>query len=199
MKQTGKTVLLLLAVMAIGMFALPSTLAMYSGQHDFVNGANVKCEKCHGVGDAIYEEMNGSDMHINFSCRDCHGYTSTNASFSGLTPNTNNSTGHAGTLGVMCMDCHADNSTAGSLALTIGTHNMDNNSVDIIDEFKMQTAAHNDMFDFYNQSSQDLDHMCIACHTKVTLNLGSGNISVNTSSYNLLNLSNFTYGEDNYP
>ena len=190
MRQKEKTILLLLAVMAIGMFALPSTLAMYTGQHDFVNGTNVDCMKCHGAGDIIGNELNGSDMHVNFSCRDCHGYQSVNISYS---PNTNNSTGHAATLGVMCLDCHA-----GTGATSLGIADMDGNGVSITDEFNMSTAAHNDMFDFYNQASEDLDHMCIACHTTVALNLGTGNISVNASAYNLLNLSDFTYGEDQW-
>ena len=192
MRQKEKTILLLLAVMAIGMFALPSTLAMYTGQHDFVNGSNVNCTRCHGAGDAIYEEINGSDMHTQFSCRDCHGYSGV---YNTVTPNTNNSTGHAGTLGVMCLDCHTDGTT---IAATLLTDDMDTNGVSITDEFNMSTAAHNDMFDFYNQASEDLDLMCIACHTTVTLNLGTGNISVNNTAYNILNLSDFTYGEDQW-
>ena len=34
----GKIILLMISVVAVGMFVLPSTLALYSGSHDFVQG-----------------------------------------------------------------------------------------------------------------------------------------------------------------
>ena len=187
MKQTEKTVLLLLAVVAIGMFALPSTLAMYTGQHSFVNGSNVNCTTCHGVGDTIYEELNGSDMHTTLGCRDCHGYRNDSLL---ATPNTDNTTGHAATLGVMCMDCHE------TLAVTLGINDSDGNGLVIREEFNQTTAAHRDMFNFMNATG-DLDKMCIGCHTKISIET-TGQIKSNATDY-LMNLSEFTYGTVDTP
>ena len=48
-----------MAVIAIGLFALPGTVAMFGGQHDWYDlnpdGNDVSCEKCHAD---IYAEMN---------------------------------------------------------------------------------------------------------------------------------------------
>ena len=195
MRQKEKTVLLLLAVVAIGMFALPSTLAMYTGQHNFTNGSNVDCDKCHGTNDDIYAELIGGDAHQTFSCKDCHGY-STNL---GGSPNTNNSTGHAATLGVMCLDCHADENAAASALNITAAYNMDNNSMTIVDEFNQDTAAHKDLYDYYNTTGiGNLDEMCIACHTKSAVNISTSAINVNYTANPVFNLSRFTYGEDDY-
>ena len=48
-----------MAVIATGLFALPGTVAMFGGQHDWYDlnpdGNDVSCEKCHAD---IYAEMN---------------------------------------------------------------------------------------------------------------------------------------------
>ena len=43
----GKTILLMISVVAVGMFVLPSTLALYTGSHDFLGPSEVECGKCH--------------------------------------------------------------------------------------------------------------------------------------------------------
>lgn len=89
--------MLLLAVMAIGMFALPSILAMYSGQHGFVDADSVDCNKCHGATDARYGELTAGNAHEPFTCKDCHGFS--NATLT--TPNTGDGTlGHAATVAI---------------------------------------------------------------------------------------------------
>ncbi|HEC57294.1 MAG TPA: hypothetical protein ENI32_05360 [Candidatus Syntrophoarchaeum butanivorans] len=72
--------LLMLAVIAIGIFALPSTAALFSGQHSWYNlstgGNDIPCEKCHGD---IAAEMNslvsahsGETGYGRFECDYCH-------------------------------------------------------------------------------------------------------------------------------
>ncbi|MFQ6055932.1 MAG: hypothetical protein ACE5J3_08140 [Methanosarcinales archaeon] len=83
----SQTILLAIAAVAIGVFAMPSTVSLFTGQHTFYNGSSVKCEKCHMD---IYEEFKkivdsgGSTAHASakwtggtagqkfFECTECH-------------------------------------------------------------------------------------------------------------------------------
>ncbi|MDY6959177.1 MAG: cytochrome c3 family protein, partial [Halobacteriota archaeon] len=105
-----KIVLLLVAVLAIGLFALPSTIAMFGGQHNWYglgdDGNQVPCEKCHAD---IYDEMGNTGPHSNMSCWYCHrtsnltGYTYASGDGTGSTPGQE---AHAAST-VECMECHA--------------------------------------------------------------------------------------------
>ena len=75
-----KLVLVVTAVVAIGIFALPSTISLFAGQHAWYNisdvGNEVPCEKCHAD---IAEEMKkitgphtGETGHERFKCDYCH-------------------------------------------------------------------------------------------------------------------------------
>ena len=68
-----KIALILVAIIAVGIFALPSTLAMFGGQHSWYDlspeGNQVPCEKCHAD---ISSEMGLSGAHKNLSCEHCH-------------------------------------------------------------------------------------------------------------------------------
>lgn len=48
-KNIKKLTILMIAVVAIGTFALPTVLTASQGQHTFIAGSNVKCEKCHTI------------------------------------------------------------------------------------------------------------------------------------------------------
>lgn len=54
-------VLIAMSLFAIVIAALPQTLAMYSGQHSFVNGSSVDCGKCHSN---IHTEMITSNSTV---------------------------------------------------------------------------------------------------------------------------------------
>ena len=79
-----KLVLVVTAVVAMGIFALPSTISLFAGQHAWYNisdgGNEVPCEKCHAD---IAEEMeqigpHGPGPHMGetgygrFKCDYCH-------------------------------------------------------------------------------------------------------------------------------
>lgn len=64
--MNNKILLLSVAILAIGLFAMPSTLSLFAGQHTFTKGINVGCERCH---QDIYDEMSGSK----FGTSDAHG------------------------------------------------------------------------------------------------------------------------------
>lgn len=40
-------ILLYLAIMVMGLYVMPSTVSLFSGQHTFYSGMDVSCEKCH--------------------------------------------------------------------------------------------------------------------------------------------------------
>jgi len=75
-----KFILVVTAVVAIGIFALPSTISLFAGQHAWYNisdvGNEVPCEKCHAD---VAEEMKkitgphtGETGHGRFKCDYCH-------------------------------------------------------------------------------------------------------------------------------
>lgn len=77
----AKLSLALIALVGIGVFALPSTVALWAGQHSFYNidaqGNQVPCQKCHG--DVKAELSSNADSttgtpgpHANFKCEYCH-------------------------------------------------------------------------------------------------------------------------------
>lgn len=45
--MNSKILLLSIAVISVGLFAMPSTLSLFAGQHTFYNGSSVQCTKCH--------------------------------------------------------------------------------------------------------------------------------------------------------
>lgn len=68
-----KQLLLISAALAIGIFALPSTMSLFAGQHVWYDlspeGNDVPCEKCHAD---IKDELGLSGAHENISCEGCH-------------------------------------------------------------------------------------------------------------------------------
>jgi hypothetical protein len=114
--------LLVIAVVAIGIFALPCSVSLFSGQHTWYDigasvgstpGANnVPCEKCHAE---IEEEMlsGNNGAHENLTCSMCHrapftgyGYArgGYNVGETGVDPAPGEEAHAAST--VECMDCH---------------------------------------------------------------------------------------------
>jgi len=78
--MNAKFTLAIIALVGIGVFALPSTMSLFSGQHTFYNidatGNQVPCAKCHGD---VKAELSGSMAmagsgapHARFQCEYCH-------------------------------------------------------------------------------------------------------------------------------
>ncbi|MCW3133905.1 MAG: hypothetical protein N2V78_06225 [Methanophagales archaeon] len=114
MKSKG-IVLLAIAIVAIGIFALPSTVSLFSGQHTWYDLSaapnDVPCEKCHGE---IADEMGSGDngAHRNLTCAMCHrapftryGYARGHEGPPYPGPPSPGEEAHAAST-VQCMDCH---------------------------------------------------------------------------------------------
>ncbi|VVB86935.1 Cytochrome c7 c [uncultured archaeon] len=79
--MNSKFTLALIALVGVGVFALPSTMALFAGQHSFYNidatGNQVPCVKCHGdvkaeLSSGYSATTNTSGPHANFKCEYCH-------------------------------------------------------------------------------------------------------------------------------
>ncbi|MCK5659791.1 MAG: cytochrome c3 family protein [Methanosarcinales archaeon] len=186
MKQTStrrkpeKVILLLLAVVAIGMFALPSTLAMYSGQHQYVKGENVDCTKCHGATDTMGAELAAGEAHLALTCQSCHGFTNAVST----TPNaaTDGTTGHAATTSaISCIDCHIESVGFGTIAI-------DADGLTVMQE--LANGAHASLV--AATGFADVDDACIGCHTQAITH--TGDVASGASTEALTDLSAWTYG-----
>ncbi|VVB55874.1 Cytochrome c7 c [uncultured archaeon] len=93
-----KFTLAIIALVGIGVFALPSTMSLFAGQHSFYNidatGNQVPCQKCHGD---VKAELQGSSNsitptkgpHADFQCEYCHraeqGFASGDDAYASIT------------------------------------------------------------------------------------------------------------------
>jgi len=176
MKQ--KIILLLISVFAVGMFALPSTLALYTGSHAFVNGSNVDCEKCHTSSmDDIKAELESGNAHSTLGCKACHG-----GAIADLDQGT--ADGHAASMSVDCIGCHYSKSGGGTHIQTCGEMNchgdFSKRVEDVLLQLNLATAAHHEVTfntSADNQDIDDRDQACIACHTNVPVNITDASLS----------------------
>lgn len=79
--MNAKFTLAIIALVGIGVFALPSTMSLFTGQHAFYNidaeGNQVPCVKCHGDIQSelksTHSEVTGTDgPHASMTCEMCH-------------------------------------------------------------------------------------------------------------------------------
>ncbi len=124
--MNSKIILLSVAVIAVGLFALPSTMSLFSGQHTWYNGSGVECRKCH---QDIYDELTtqslyheGWEASYGNACARCHT-TGINTSYANITygqwqkrsggvvTNSVNITAHAAVT-IECLVCHGTSNTS---------------------------------------------------------------------------------------
>ncbi|HWR26751.1 MAG TPA: hypothetical protein VN316_02630 [candidate division Zixibacteria bacterium] len=171
-----KISILMIAVVAIGIFALPASMSIGAGQHKFrqYDSANTTaaqfCGQCHG--DNVQAELDASDarsannallgyagvgvrVHGTIGCQSCHAITEGYMKAGGKT----NATSQHAALLPSCLNCHGAGNTWGF-----------NN---VAAELSNTTEAHK----FFNSTTDD-DIQCIGCHTYVNK---SGTISYTTS------------------
>ena len=109
----NRLILIGICIAAVGLIALPQTLALFAGQHNFYEVSRtppygVPCAKCHAD---VYSELSGSQVHSSVECEACHILAETNkgAKVGG------NEDIHAAA-SPACLDCH-DGSLKGGNAV----------------------------------------------------------------------------------
>ncbi|MCX9013670.1 MAG: hypothetical protein OIN89_02565 [Candidatus Methanoperedens sp.] len=155
-----KTVLLSIALLAVGMYFLPATLSIFSGQHTFVNGSDVNCRKCH---EDIYQQLNpsyGDTPHRSLTtCNVCHRTGFQPGGFPGATP---------GFLGYKEVNVSADYNAHSAITLEcVFCHDLITNEITGSDE------AHGSYYNASNQSTilKGGNEACVGCHTHTTVNI----------------------------
>lgn len=79
--MNSKILVLSIAVISVGLFAMPSTLSLFAGQHTFSAGNTTICVKCHSD---IKDELNAGGFHKTLlgasgnDCMGCHTTTKVN-------------------------------------------------------------------------------------------------------------------------
>jgi hypothetical protein len=190
--KSQKIVLLTVAVVAVGIFALPGTVSLFSGQHswyDLSAGPNdVPCEKCHGdiadEMDAFIGPHTGEMGYGGFECGYCHRiselYTYASGYGTGSTPGKE---AHAASI-IPCMYCHSGKFAHGEASASedcLKCH-------DLVFPFDIDAggfglgedpsdtgtkSAHlKFVLDVMNNSlMEDSNEACIACHTRIGVNI----------------------------
>jgi cytochrome c553 len=172
-----KLTILMIAVVAIGIFALPTTLSVGAGQHKFLQAGTVSggqtdlvvfCAQCHSTDTLKSSEIDQSDKNLYYNqtdtsrihsslfapgaggCASCHAIDGGYAQTVGGVRDPTNKVQHAAAL-PSCLKCH-----------TSGT-NRTLMTKDVMLELNAPTEAHKNF-----KTSADDDIQCIGCHTAVT-------------------------------
>ena len=151
----NRLILIGICIAAVGLIALPQTLALFAGQHTFYEvsrdpeNLGVPCAKCHAD---VYSELSGSSnkVHETVSCEDCHVIALMNK---GAKVGGNESI-HAAAAPA-CMDCHDGNvSYPNATSILYGAN-----------ESHKKFA-----FDAANASLlKGANEACVGCHTHVNV------------------------------
>ncbi|VVB86892.1 Class III cytochrome C family protein [uncultured archaeon] len=201
--MNSRIFLLTVAVAAVGLFAMPNTLTLFSGQHTFYGPADVNCKKCH---QDIYDEMNNNistahtTQNMTDRCVGCHrtgtltGVPINGTDYTGtrVTDVKNNSQAHAAVT-LECITCHTGvgNELTGKdeahTAYYYGSISNKTNSSGTLGTDFNQTVI----------QLKGANTACVGCHTHITMNItwirAKGyNMIANesTGSYNLTFLAN---------
>lgn len=183
----GKTILLLMSVVAVGMFVLPSTLAMYTGQHDFVDGANVSCGKCHASDrDYIAAELANGTPHSGMTCKSCHYGTSGGNVVDVVGNDTEVTTAHAAGVAINCIGCHSYPGSGG-YNFTETKDWSGGVGVNVSKELALSGEAHKYLTNTTTNTGgiNDRDLVCVACHTRVNVNFTNTHLNQPTADLNI--------------
>jgi len=145
----NKTLVLVAAVLAVGLFVMPSALSLFAGQHTFVSGATVDCAKCHG---AEASELTAGGPHGGANpmpCENCH---------QSLAAGYDNQTEHAA-ISPQCIVCH------GAYSANAGGN--------VTKELLSDAEAHMEFYQGADEAGleQGANEACIACHTMIGTNI----------------------------
>ncbi len=202
--NSGRLILAVIVLLAVGIIALPSTVSLFAGQHDWYNidasGNQIPCQKCHAD---VYEELNKSDFHIRWGnsnkadeddCRGCH-QGNTSITFANGTANSGGDYAHAASK-ISCYYCHVTNYTTVSAPYAGGF------GYGVLANDTGTKAAHGDFVDFADTNGNIFngpDEACIACHTHVAVKINFSHyqalkfdVKVDNPQTGVFNVTNFS-------
>jgi len=189
--KRDKIALLAGAIVAIGIFALPNTVSLFSGQHTWYDlsagGNDVPCEKCHSdiadEMDAFVGPHTGETGDGRFECGYCHRMTGIYTYASGIgTASTPGKEAHAASA-IPCMDCHSGGYVHGedvAIEDCVRCHDLvwppeiDAGGFGFGGDPDTGTKAAHLKFvlDAMNESLMEgANEACIACHTRIGVNI----------------------------
>ncbi|RJS80832.1 hypothetical protein CW713_07060, partial [Methanophagales archaeon] len=189
--NSNKVVLVAIAIVAIGLFALPSSVSLFSGQHTWYNlndqGNQLPCQKCHAdIQAEMTSDGNGVHDHAPYigpGCK-CHRVNDTRITTGvasgddGYTPGTKS---HAAET-IACMICHEQgNQLAGypfaggfnQSAIEASAGKTTPYHYNRSDGSGGEHAAHNQFIGqaIADDLMEDSNEACVSCHTRVGVNI----------------------------
>jgi len=160
-----KIYLIGISIVAIGLVALPQSLALFSGQHNWYDtGAAdlpeddkaIPCQKCHGDIQAELDQPGfPNQMHRGQSCKGCHmaAPIRKGKTWGGAIENDF----HAAAAPA-CLDCHDGSFTTDARSIQNGTE-------EVHKPFVREVAKEE------NSMLKGANEACIGCHTHVAVNI----------------------------
>ncbi len=164
--MSSKLILIGIAITTVGLVALPQTLALFSGQHNFYDTmgthvygggvqTNIPCQKCHSdVGVELDQPGGVNSIHKSQGCAGCHMSTAPRNE----NPQLTNGPGgqfHAAAAPA-CLDCH------GTLGPGANALNILNGPEEVHKPFANQANDTSKLLKGANEA-------CITCHTHVAV------------------------------
>lgn len=184
--MNSKILILSIAVISVGLFAMPSTLSLFAGQHTFINGSSVDCKKCH---QDIYNELTtgGSTAHLTTQLQACQGCHKTGNITQVIFNSTQNMTwfntsikGNANAHAAVtleCVSCHQGVGIELSGSQEAHTQFYWNSSNTINSSVGGVNAVNNTVI-----SLRGANTACVGCHTHITTNV----TWIRTKGYNMV-------------
>ena len=200
----NKNLMLVVAIVGIGLFVLPSTLSMFAGQHSWYDPEDngIPCQKCHFLEE---EELAASEGPHDPTYT---GLLNMSADYNGTVGEVGGTDFWGGTTtNDRCYGCHQ---TTGSANITHDLYDTWGDQNDTVHaavavwcidchpwvetELTDDTAAHKAFYENLNTSGTNIlqkpNQACLGCHTHVGVNISwtraefvSYNITANSSGY----------------
>ncbi len=155
----NKIILIGIAIAAIGLVALPQTLALFAGQHNFydtigLGAAAIPCEKCHAdISSELNQPGSVNAVHKALGCAGCHVTVAPQKE--GLKQGPGGQFHAAAS--PACLDCHGGTGPG-------------------LSAMEILTGSEEVHKPFANQSNNSLllkgaNEACISCHTHVAVDI----------------------------
>ena len=167
MLMSARTIILCIAVIAIGIFMLPQTLSMFSGQHSWYDPSDdaIPCEKCHwlesgeltGCVYGLHSPHRSADR--DFECIECHNVTMDVSYYFETGAVGEHTPAHAATT-VSCLACHGDLFSNGTFCAA--SCHSDIGDADEVNVMHILAKKYNMVHSVHSQQRTITE--CVKCH-----------------------------------